>query len=155
MRPFLTLLWQWQWATVASCCSGEYNDDACNAELAALGVPVAWDNTGATAQADEVTPGSGTNAADSCLSQDGWCDSDPFVDNSVWFKFVSVTSTCVTIRLDSENDMQLALYRVNNAPCANCNRYVEIAANDDSESANDDSEYDSVPFIQKASVLPD
>jgi hypothetical protein len=57
---------------------------------------------------------------------------------------VTPTASCVNIEIDSTDDMQLALYRVD-GDCDDFGSFVKVAANDDSE-------YDSVPFIQNASI---
>lgn len=103
------------------------NDDACGATPVTLG-STPFSNVNATAQANEPSPGAGTDVS-SCNSQDGWCSFELDVNNSVWFTFQAPASGCVSIVGDGF-DSQVALWDVTD--CNDFTTFVEVAANDDS-----------------------
>lgn len=120
-----------------------HNDDACAAMPLALGQMAHFNLYCATAQPREASPGVGTGP-DSCKSRDGWCESDPDVQNSVWYSFVAPPSGVVTIRTDFHHgaghghphdhthamNPQLAVWST--AECQDFGGYRLMAANDDS-----------------------
>lgn len=104
------------------------NDSPCYAKLITVGSTTAFDNTFATTDVDEVSPGAGSNP-NSCGSQSGWCFFDKDPQATLYFRFEAPISGCVSILADGF-DTQLALWEA-----GHCNDYVsfsEIAANDDS-----------------------
>jgi hypothetical protein len=117
---------------------------------------VPWNNVDATVEVDEPNPGPGTDVDyGGCLSQDGWCNdvtgsNEPGVQNSVWYKFTA-PSDCVTIFINDNIDMQLALWGVTTGdivcPGSPFSNLVEIAANDDGGPGGFNS-----PIIQSATV---
>jgi len=110
-----------------TCTPTSPNDDVCNATVLVPGVPEPFDNTCATAQPGEVTPGAGTGPS-SCDAQDGWCSSETAVQSSLWFTFQAPPSGCVSIDA-GPGDFQLAVYSV--VDCSNFGTFTELAANDD------------------------
>jgi len=89
------------------------NDDAADASSLDVELPGAFDNRGATAQTDEVSPGAGSSGpGGSCNQQDGWCPFETAVQNSVWFTFDAPDSGCVDIGTDISVDLQLAVWDV-------------------------------------------
>jgi Secretion system C-terminal sorting domain/GEVED domain len=114
--------------------SGISFDTPCQPGTAPIGVSTAYDNTGASAQVGEVSPGAGTtDLTNTCLSTDGWCSSEIAVQNSVWFSFVVPESGCYNIVV-SGNDPQIAVWATNN--CNSFLEFTEIAANDDTDGSN-------------------
>lgn len=101
-------------------------DDVCDADCLEIGVPQGFDNTGATVQAGEVDPGPGT----SCTFGDGWCsfEPQPFLDNTVWFRFVAPASGCVDVGANGA-DFQIAVY--SSTDCGDFGTFVEIGGDDD------------------------
>ena len=106
---------------------GPVNDSPCDAILVEAGVPLDFDNTGASADQDEVSPGVGTD--NSCNAIDGWCESDPDVQASVWFTF-EATGAAFTQFAAFPTDYQLAIWTADD--CINYETFAEVAANDDS-----------------------
>ena len=110
-----------------TCESPITNDDACDAEALTVGVLTDLDNTGATVQPGEPSPGPGTTGS-SCNSTDGWCSFETDVDNSIWYTFVAPESGCVSIEV-TNGDTQMAIWSVGD--CSDFGTYTEVAANDD------------------------
>lgn len=107
------------------------NDDANKPMPLMIAAPGAFDNTGATAQAGEVSPGPGSpGPGGSCNQQDGWCAFETGVQNSVWFTFEAPDSGCVDIATDNTLDLQLAVWDASDF--SDFGTFVELAANDDS-----------------------
>jgi hypothetical protein len=104
------------------------NDDAVNAMPVAFG-DTTIDNSFATAEPDEPSPGAGTDGLNSCNSQDGWCDFETAVQNSVWYSFEGPPLGCVSMAANGF-DSQLAIWDA--ADPADFSTYSEVAANDDS-----------------------
>lgn len=109
------------------------NDDVCSAESISVSQdtrsnPTPFDNTGATAQPGEVSPGAGTGLL-SCNTQDGWCSYDTEVQSSLWYTFKAPCPGSVTI-VATKFDTQLALWEAGD--CDDFLTFTEIAANDDS-----------------------
>ncbi len=104
------------------------NDSAINAQELALGVPVAFDNAGATVQAGEVSPGRGSGL--SCRAQDGWCSNASGPTNSLWYRFqASSESVAVLVDQAAGANLQLALWQATDP--GNFASYLKLAANDD------------------------
>jgi hypothetical protein len=112
---------------------GPANDDLCSAQPLVVGELTAFDNTCATAEEGEVVPGPGTDPMNgSCDSQDGWCEFETAIQNSVWFSFVAPESRAVNVASSFDafpNDTQLALYASDNNSCTG--NLTLVAANDD------------------------
>jgi len=115
------------------------NDSPCNATVVGFNQPVPFELFCATAQQGEVTPGAGSGPLDGCYSEDGWCESDPAVQNSVWFRFTAPDTGAVTLHAGHQShdidhslvlNSQLAVWRVGN--CQAFTTYQLIGANDDS-----------------------
>ena len=109
------------------CVSDGVYDDVCDADCLEIDVPESFDNTGATVQAGEPSPGAGTGAS-SCNSQDGWCSFETDVDNSIWFQFVAPASGCVNVGA-VDADLQIAVWQATD--CGDFGTFTEIGANDD------------------------
>jgi hypothetical protein len=132
------------------------NDNICDATEVFLNTTVPWDNFDATEEMGEPNPGPGTDG-DGCNSQNGWCNitdsNEPGVQSSIWYKFTA-TSNCVTISINDNIDMQLALWGVTTGgsvcPGPLFSNLTEIAANDDSGPGGGFS-----PIIQSARVTKD
>ena len=113
-------------------CSGPpANDDVCSATPLSLGANGPFSNVGATVEAGEANPGAGTGSS-SCESQDGWCDFELGLDNTIWFTFEAPASGNIIIDTDgSDEDTQLAVYSASSCQDLLTGGGVEIAANDD------------------------
>ncbi|MEN0003633.1 MAG: hypothetical protein AAF798_05805, partial [Bacteroidota bacterium] len=72
------------------------NDNVCDATPLAFDELTEFSNVAATVEPGEPSPGPGSGPNDSCLSDDGWCEEEVVVDNSVWFTFISPVE-CVNI----------------------------------------------------------
>jgi hypothetical protein len=110
--------------------AGPANDNICNASPLTLGFYSPFDNTCATVEPGEQSPGAGTSG-NSCQSQDGWCAFETGLQNTVWFKFTAPASGAVTATTYFDNwpyDTQLALWE---APSGCSGALTLVAANDD------------------------
>jgi len=103
------------------------NDDAVDAMPLAFG-DTPFNNSFATAETGEPSPGPGTDGPGSCNSQDGWCAFETEVQNSVWYTFEGPPLGCVSLAATGF-DTQLALWDAQDP--ADFSTYLEIAANDD------------------------
>lgn len=112
------------------------NDDVCSAtEILVDAEFTSVDNTGATAQSNEVAPPV-TGISDPCVL--AWCMQENEVQNSVWFTFTAPESGAVIINTCLDNtaiDPQIALWQV--ADCADFGSFTYLAANDDMEAGCD------------------
>ena len=124
------------------------NNDVCAATFMVLNFPYPANGMSicTNAQPGEVSPGAGTGY-DSCTSQDGWCQEETAVHNSLWFKFVAPPTGEVDIYIDNDDDVQLALWYA--ADCNDFSTFIEIAANDDDEEGNT-----SAAYIEGACLAP-
>jgi hypothetical protein len=123
------------------------NDDACNALALVLdGDIVAVDNTGATIQADEVSPPV-TDIGDPCIT--AWCNQETEVQNSLWFSFIAPESGAVIINTCVDTnaiDTQIALWQT--VDCSDFDSYTFIVANDDIPGdCNEGNQYSSNIFV--------
>ncbi len=107
---------------------GPANDMPCDALPLEAGVPLDFDNTDATADPNEVTPGVGSGPS-SCNSSDGWCESDPNAQVSVWFTF-EASGAALTRFSAGPGDYQIAVWTADDS--TNFETFVEVGANDDS-----------------------
>jgi hypothetical protein len=92
-------------------------------------------NLRATVETGEPSPGAGSEEYKSCLSQDGWCEDDPGVQNSVWYQFdVDVNSDASFVDIiwshTSSPDLQFALYKTTGSCSERTLNFTEVAAND-------------------------
>ncbi|MDJ1174040.1 PEP-CTERM sorting domain-containing protein [Roseofilum capinflatum] len=104
------------------------NDNVIDALVLDLDTLINFDNTGATAEAGEVSPGSGTGAS-TCNSQDGWCSFETNVQSSIWYSFVASEDLFVDFYFTGM-DSQAALWEVLDP--TDFGTFTEVAANDDS-----------------------
>ncbi|MDB4655476.1 PKD domain-containing protein [Flavobacteriales bacterium] len=119
------------------------NDNVCDAATLVLGANTGFTNVGATVETDEPLP-----PATGCVVQDGWCDFESGLNNTIWFTFQGPASGNLTIDTDgSDDDTQIAAYSA-----VSCQDFttsglpVQIAANDD----NNDwvtTQYSSILFL--------
>ncbi len=127
------------------------NDDVCNAKNIDAGSETPFENTSASAQAGEPSPGTGSEPS-SCESQDGWCSFETDVDNSIWYSFMAPASGCVTIVADGF-DTQLALWEAEQ--CFDFGSFTKVAANDNSGDNVIPEAADLAAGIIEACVTPD
>lgn len=122
------------------------NDDVCDAQELTLGDSTAFTNVSASVEDGEVSPGPGSAAGASCLSQDGWCLLDTAVQSSVWFYFTAPASGHVSVT-SGTFDAQIAVYSVGD--CEDFSTFTEVSANDDSSPF-----CDFCPFVQVSCLIP-
>ncbi|MEH6535917.1 MAG: T9SS type A sorting domain-containing protein [Psychroserpens sp.] len=108
------------------------NDGPCDATALTLGVAEDYNNSFATADVGEVSPGAGTGDS-SCDSQDGWCSFETAVQNSVWFSFEVPASGSVSIGAPGF-DSQIAVWSAGD--CSDYGSFTEVGANDDGGSGS-------------------
>jgi hypothetical protein len=84
----------------------------------------------ATPEENEPVPPPGSTGLFGCESQDGWCDGEDQIDNSLWFKFIAPTGGLVSIAT-SGFDNQIAVYDATTCDGILEGNYVLLAANDD------------------------
>lgn len=104
------------------------NDDVVQATFLTLGQATAFNNSTATVQTGEVTPGAGSGL--SCRAQDGWCQNLTTPTHTLWY---SVTATAdplaVFVQQAPTANLQLALWQADDP--GNFATFRKIAANDD------------------------
>ncbi len=106
-------------------------DDICKAKYLNFGINGVYSNSCATSTLSEPVPGVGDSDNNGCSSQNGWCEDEDSVSNSVWFKLTVPENGKLRVRVTGF-DSQVALYKAEN-----CNDltiggdYELIAANDD------------------------
>ena len=103
------------------------NDDVCDAITIIEGLNGPFTNECGTAQINEPAPPAGSSG---CESQDGWCDSELHIDNSMWFKFVAPDYDVISIETDGFNN-QIAVYDAESCSDLLSGAYTLVAANDD------------------------
>ena len=106
-------------------------DDICKAKYLHFGKNSVYSNACATAVLNEPVPGVGDGENMGCSSQNGWCENEDSVSNSVWFKLIVPDNGKLRIRVTGF-DSQIALYDANT--CDDLilgGNYQLIAANDD------------------------
>lgn len=107
------------------------NDDVCSAISLNLGLNGPYSNLAATVEVGEPVPPIGTGTS-TCESQDGWCDLENGVDNSVWFSFVAPASGNVTVNTDGGDfDTQIAVYSAASCSAILSGLETLVGANDD------------------------
>ena len=103
------------------------NDDACDAAPLVLGANTGFTNVGATVEGGEPLP-----LPTGCGVQDGWCDFESGLDNTIWFTFVGPASGNLVIDTDgSDDDTQIAAYSAVSCQDFASGSAVQLAANDD------------------------
>lgn len=107
------------------------NDKVCDALPLQFSTPIDFNNSLATADRFEVSPGTGSNAP-ACIAQNGWCSTETAIQNSIWYYFIPTEDQQVSLEALG-GDVQLAVYRVNN--CSNFDTFRKVAANDNSKTA--------------------
>jgi photosystem II stability/assembly factor-like uncharacterized protein len=106
------------------------NDALCDAILLHEGLNGPYTNFCATTEENEPVPPPGSTGLFGCESQDGWCDGEDRIDNSVWFKFIAPSGGLVSIETDGFDD-QIAVYDASTCNGILLGNYVLLAANDD------------------------
>jgi hypothetical protein len=107
------------------------NDKVCQALPLQFSTPIDFNNSLATAEQFEVSPGKGTNAS-ACIAQNGWCASETAIQNSIWYYFIPTEDQNVNLEALG-GDVQLAVYQVRN--CSNFDTFKKVAANDNTKMA--------------------
>jgi hypothetical protein len=116
-------------------------DNACSALQLSLGTYGIFSNSCASGEINEPFPNPGTGQNSGCISQDGWCEGEDRIDNSLWFKIVVPDSGRIRIRIRGF-DSQIALYKADSCSSLFDTSFALLAANDDISSTNYDSEID-------------
>lgn len=106
------------------------NDAVCDAILLEEGLNGPFTNFCATPEENEPVPPPGSTGLFGCESQDGWCDGEDQIDNSIWFKFIAPPDGLVSIETDGF-DNQIAVYAASTCDGILQGNYVLLAANDD------------------------
>ncbi len=106
------------------------NDNICDAITLNEGANGYFTNKCATAEDNEPVPPLGSTGLYGCESQDGWCEGEIDIDNSIWFKFVAPDYDVVSIAT-SGFDNQIAVYKAETCNDLLAGNYELIAANDD------------------------
>lgn len=108
------------------------NDQPCNAIAVAVGGSAGTftlDNAYADPNENAIVP-----PESDCISNEGWCELVPTINNSVWFTFTAPLTGAVSISTCNSAvpfDTQLALYEV--GTCSDYSTYSLLAANDDGD----------------------
>ncbi len=105
------------------------NDDIPEALELNMGVNGEFTNTWATVQYNEPVPPAGSED-NGCNTQDGWCDGEDRLDNSIWFYFIAPPGGVVSIN-SRGFDNQIAVYDAETADDLFTGNYTLLAANDD------------------------
>jgi photosystem II stability/assembly factor-like uncharacterized protein len=105
------------------------NDNICDAILLTQGINGPFNNDCATKEETEPVPPPGS-LGDGCQTQDGWCDGEDRIDNSIWFKFTAPDNGLVSIASDGF-DNQIAIYSSPSCNDIYIGNYIMLAANDD------------------------
>ena len=106
------------------------NDALCDAILLQEGLNGPYNNFCATPEENEPVPPPGSEGLFGCESQDGWCDGEDQIDNSLWFKFIAPSGGLVSIETDGF-DSQIAVYGASTCNGLLAGNYILLAANDD------------------------
>ena len=106
------------------------NDNICDAITLSEGANGYFTNKCATAEDNEPVPPEGSTGLVGCESQDGWCEGETAIDNSVWFKFVAPGYDIVSIATGGF-DNQVAVYKAVTCNDLLTGSYELVAANDD------------------------
>ncbi|MBN1413724.1 MAG: T9SS type A sorting domain-containing protein [Bacteroidales bacterium] len=111
------------------------NDNVCDAIPLQYGVNGPFDNDCATKEETEPVPPPGSSG-DGCQTQDGWCDGEDRIDNSLWFTFIAPDNGLVSIGSHGF-DNQIAIYSASSCDDILNSNYEMLAANDDFPSKED------------------
>ncbi len=106
------------------------NDAVCDAIIIHEGLNGPFSNKCASPQPDEPVPPVGSTGLYGCESQDGWCEGEDRIDNSVWFTFTAPPGGLVSIETDGFDD-QIAVYQAQTCNDLLIGNNVLLAANDD------------------------
>ena len=106
------------------------NDALCDAILIHEGINGPFTNFCATPEENEPVPPPGSTGLFGCESQDGWCDGEDKIENSLWFKFIAPSGGLVSIATNGF-DNQIAVYDASTCDGILLGNYVLLAANDD------------------------
>lgn len=106
------------------------NDAVCDAILLHEGLNGPFTNFCATPEENEPVPPPGSTGLFGCEAQDGWCDGEDRIDNSLWFKFIAPSGGLVSIETDGF-DSQIAVYEASTCEGILLRNCVMLAANDD------------------------
>lgn len=106
------------------------NDDICNAYELEYGLNGPFTNACATAEPNEPFAPEGSEGIFGCESQDGWCEGETDITNSLWFTLVAPESGEVSIETYGF-DNQIALYEASSCADLLSGNYTLLAANDD------------------------
>lgn len=107
-------------------------DDICDAIVLPVGVSGPFSNSCATSQIDEPFAPVGTGNSNGCISQNGWCEGEDVVRNSVWFKIPVTQTGKIAINVRGF-DSKIALYETENCIDLQGGKYTLLAANDDTD----------------------
>ncbi|MBN2484392.1 MAG: T9SS type A sorting domain-containing protein [Bacteroidales bacterium] len=111
-------------------------DKICSAMLLTAGSHGIFSNICATIEEGEPLPGAGTGLNSGCISQDGWCEGEAFIENSLWFKIIVPVSGYLRV-LTRGFDSQIALYKAEYCQSLlGQGSYSILAANDDISTTN-------------------
>lgn len=105
------------------------NDNICDAILLNEGYNGPFNNKCASVEENEPVPPKGS-VGSGCETQDGWCDGEVRLDNSIWFKFVAPSGGLVSFQTDGF-DNQIAVYQADDCSDLLIGNYILLAANDD------------------------
>jgi photosystem II stability/assembly factor-like uncharacterized protein len=105
------------------------NDDMCNAIALHYGMNGPFDNSCATKEENEPVPPAGS-PGEGCQAQDGWCNGEDRIDNSLWFTFEAPDNGFVSIG-SRGFDNQIAVYASPSCSDLSTGNYTLLAANDD------------------------
>lgn len=111
------------------------NDDICHAILLNRGKNGPFNNDCATKEETEPVPPPGSSG-DGCQTQDGWCDGEDRIDNSLWFTFTAPDNGLISIE-SSGFDNQIAVYSSPSCQDIHIGNYIRLAANDDFPNKSD------------------
>ncbi len=105
------------------------NDNICDAILLTEGTNGPFSNDCATKEETEPVPAPGSSG-DGCQTQDGWCNGEDRIDNSLWFKFTAPDNGLISIE-SGGFDNQIAVYSSPSCNDIYMGNYIMLAANDD------------------------
>jgi photosystem II stability/assembly factor-like uncharacterized protein len=105
-------------------------DDVCSATFLALDYTYYFSNICATRQPNEPVPPAGSGDNNGCISQDGWCDNQTYIENSLWFLTTVPETGHLLVRTEGI-DSQIAIYLAENCSALLEGHFTLLAANDD------------------------
>jgi photosystem II stability/assembly factor-like uncharacterized protein len=114
-------------------------DAICNGLILTKGINGLFSNNCASIEEFEPVPGIGTGTNSGCVSQDGWCEGENRIDNTLWFRVIVPDSGKLRIKCYGF-DSQIALYKARTCDSIYTPNYFLLAANDDISSSDYNSE---------------